>query len=305
MKKNSFLLFVLPGIFVLSLSFGDVFLPYWLKMLICSVSILLFFLYVISFFSNELQRIKEKSENENNELRQILSSISADAKTIMTNQTENAEGIRSALAASESAMKKDFGDRIDDMFLAESKEFTQLSLQNNDIKTVFKGLVSTQALTEILKKEIQNLGFSIDKNFRDNKDGYRQVIDEINRLNAVVRSLEKAGKTDAKNSPQQIGVNQDGEESFTDEVTKNKVVNKYVNGKLRKTTMKDTQGHLLYEMEYDSEGLLSISKSYDIAGNLTIEQVYYEDGQVHYRKEYSRKNGPVNVTEFDKQGNKK
>jgi hypothetical protein len=66
--------------------------------------------------------------------------------------------------------------------------------------------------------------------------------------------------------------------------------------------MKDLKGHLLYELEYVNNKMAR-RRNYDAKGNLTVEQTYYDNGQVHFRNEYT--NQGTKTTEFDTNGNKK
>ena len=66
--------------------------------------------------------------------------------------------------------------------------------------------------------------------------------------------------------------------------------------------MKDTNGHLIYEIEYKA-GAVARTRNYDSEGKLNIEQTFFENGQVHYRTEYT--SAGKKTTEFDINGNKK
>ncbi|MBR5593762.1 MAG: hypothetical protein IKW46_06770 [Bacteroidaceae bacterium] len=87
-------------------------------------------------------------------------------------------------------------------------------------------------------------------------------------------------------------------EEFFDAETGNIVSNHYKDGNLVKSVMKQ-KGCVVYEVEYEDDRIYK-TRNYDTTGNVNIEQVFYENGQVHYRNEYT-----VEVTEFDINGKKK
>lgn len=91
-------------------------------------------------------------------------------------------------------------------------------------------------------------------------------------------------------------------ESIIDSETKNIVINQYKDGNVVKSTMKDSKGHTIYEVEY-TKGKIVRTRNYDGKDKMTIEQTFYDNGQVHYRNEYTSK-GKV-TTEFDINGKKK
>jgi hypothetical protein len=80
------------------------------------------------------------------------------------------------------------------------------------------------------------------------------------------------------------------------------VINQYKDGNVVKSTMKDSKGHTIYEVEY-SKGKILRTRNYDSKAKMTIEQTFYDNGQVHYRNEYTSK-GKI-TTEFDINGKKK
>lgn len=91
-------------------------------------------------------------------------------------------------------------------------------------------------------------------------------------------------------------------ESILDSETKNIVINQYKDGNVVKSTMKDSKGHTIYEVEY-TKGKIVRTRNYDGKDKMTIEQTFYDNGQVRYRNEYTSK-GKV-TTEFDINGKKK
>lgn len=80
------------------------------------------------------------------------------------------------------------------------------------------------------------------------------------------------------------------------------VINQFKNDKLIKSTMNDSSGTIIYETVYLNEKIVR-SRNYDKKGNLDLEQTYYDNGQVHYRKEFTLSG--KKITEFDINGKKK
>ena len=119
----------------------------------------------------------------------------------------------------------------------------------------------------------------------------------------VPRSEIQKRQTQAKTSTP-IGITQDPNrtENILDNETGNLVINQYKDGKVVKSTMKDSKGHIIYELEYVNERIVR-SRNYNNKGQLNVEQIFYDNGQVHYRNEYTP-NGRI-TTEFDINGKKK
>ena len=119
----------------------------------------------------------------------------------------------------------------------------------------------------------------------------------------VPRSQIQKRQTQAKTStPIGITQNPNRTENILDNETGNLVINQYKDGKVVKSTMKDSKGHIMYELEYVNERIVR-SRNFNNKGQLNVEQTFYANGQVHYRNEYTP-NGRI-TTEFDFNGKKK
>lgn len=193
---------------------------------------------------------------------------------------------------------------------------------------------SIQSLILELRTNIKNSISDINNEFLDTQIAQETINSELEKLQVLLRTVlnsfenktEKIVKQVATESNKQVkpssstpsilpnvsrSVEQNVKshqpdpnrtESIVDSETKNSVVNQYKDGNVVKSTMKDSKGHTIYEVEY-SKGKIVRTRNYDSKGKLTIEQTFYDNGQVHYRNEYTSK-GKV-TTEFDINGKKK
>ena len=193
---------------------------------------------------------------------------------------------------------------------------------------------SIKSLILELRTDIKNSISDINNEFLDTQIAQEAINSELEKLQVLLRTVlssfenktEKIVKQVATESNKQVkpssstpgifpnvsrSVEQNVKshqpdpnrtESIVDSETKNIVVNQYKDGNVVKSTMKDSKGHTIYEVEY-SKGKILRTMNYDSKGKLTIEQTFYDNGQVHYRNEYTSK-GKV-TTEFDINGKKK
>lgn len=139
----------------------------------------------------------------------------------------------------------------------------------------------------------------------------RHVSSDISKKTKKTLSLSKnivkdklADKKALQTSQDRVLVkpNPNRQETILDSESGNLVLNSYKDNLLVKSIMKDKHGHVIFEMEY-AHGNLVRSKNYDDKGNVNIEQTYYDNGQVHFRNEFTKK-GKVS-TEFDNNGKRK
>ena len=216
-------------------------------------------------------------------------------------KTENIEN--SVLHISEKEFNKKIVDSIQSLILELRTDI------NNSISDINNEFLDTQIAQETINSELEKLQVLLRTvlNSFENKTEkiVKQVATESNKqvkpssstpsiLPNVSRSVEQNVKSHHPD-PNRT-------ESIVDSETKNIVVNQYKDGKVVKSTMKDSKGHTIYEVEY-SKGKIVRTRNYDSKGKLTIEQIFYDNGQVHYRNEYTSK-GKV-TTEFDINGKKK
>lgn len=208
-------------------------------------------------------------------------------------------------------------------------------------KIIYKELTSVQLKTHNIEEAVQvisqnesNLKIieSIQSHIKDLQSGFKNIVSEINNqlldtqisqettnneleklqvlLRTVLKSFEEKTNNLTKDLSKDISKSivsssqkeTNRTETIVDNETKNIVVNLYKDDIIIKSTMKDTKGHKLYELEY-VKGKIVRSRNYDKEGNINVEQTFYDNGQVHYRNEFTSR-GKV-TTEFDINGKKK
>lgn len=211
---------------------------------------------------------------------------------------------------------------------AEDIENSVLHISENDFNK--KIIDSIQSLILELRTDINNSISDINNEFLDTQIAQKETNSELEKLQVLLRtvlsSFEDKAEKFATESNNQIEPssstpeihpnvtrsveqnvkshqpNPNRTESILDSETKNIVINQYKDGNVVKSTMKDSKGHIIYEIEY-TKGKIVRTRNYDSKGKMTIEQTFYDNGQVHYRNEYASK-GKV-TTEFDINGKKK
>lgn len=208
-------------------------------------------------------------------------------------------------------------------------------------KIIYKELTSVQLKTHNIEEAVQvisqnesNLKIieSIQSHIKDLQFGFKNIVSEINNqlldtqisqeatnnelgklqvlLRTVLKSFEEKTNNLTKDLSKDISKSiisssqkeTNRTETIVDNETKNIVINLYKDDIIIKSTMKDTKGHKLYELEY-VKGKIVRSRNYDKEGNINVEQTFYDNGQVHYRNEFTSR-GKV-TTEFDINGKKK
>ena len=141
----------------------------------------------------------------------------------------------------------------------------------------------------------------------DLNEKFRQIIqsqkdtnNEISILEILLQAIQKSieNKTLIQTEDQNDSLSID---TIVDNDTNNTVTNYLKNGKIIKSIMTNPKGIVVYELEFDGDNI-SRSTSYNDKGDMTIEQTFYENGQVHYRNEYTSKG--KTTTEFDLNGKK-
>ena len=191
----------------------------------------------------------------------------------------------------------------------------------SSVSDVNNTLLDTQIAQEATTNELEKLQIllrTLLNSFDENSA--KNVSEEPKAVNLVVKnSMPSSEKTsEYKNVPRSqiqkrqtqaktstpIGITQNPNrtENILDNETGNLVINQYKDGKVVKSTMKDSKGHIMYELEYVNERIVR-SRNFNNKGQLNVEQTFYANGQVHYRNEYTP-NGRI-TTEFDFNGKKK
>ena len=216
-------------------------------------------------------------------------------------KTENIEN--SVLHISEKDFNKKIVDSIQSLILELRTDI------KNSISDINNEFLDTQIAQETINSELEKLQVLLRTvlNSFENKTEkiVKQVATESNKQVKPSSSTPSILPNVSRSVEQNVKSHQpdpNRTESIVDSETKNIVVNQYKDGKVVKSTMKDSKGHTIYEVEY-SKGKIVRTRNYDSKGKLTIEQTFYDNGQVHYRNEYTSK-GKV-TTEFDINGKKK
>lgn len=216
-------------------------------------------------------------------------------------KTENIEN--SVLHISEKEFNKKIVDSIQSLILELRTDI------KNSISDINNEFLDTQIAQETINSELEKLQVLLRTvlNSFENKTEkiVKQVATESNKQVKPSSSTPSILPNVSRSVEQNVKSHQpdpNRTESIVDSETKNIVVNQYKDGKVVKSTMKDSKGHTIYEVEY-SKGKIVRTRNYDSKGKLTIEQTFYDNGQVHYRNEYTSK-GKV-TTEFDINGKKK
>ena len=150
-----------------------------------------------------------------------------------------------------------------------------------------------------LKKELMSSLSTVNDRILDTQIAQEKANDELWKLQELLRILSLPA---ISHSIGNGDLSSNRLESIVDPETHNEVLNQYDGDKLAKSSMKDTNGHLIYEIEYKA-GAVARTRNYDSEGKLNIEQTFFENGQVHYRTEYT--SAGKKTTEFDINGNKK
>lgn len=150
-----------------------------------------------------------------------------------------------------------------------------------------------------VKSLIGNAVSEINNNFLDSQIYQETINNELTKLQVLLRttlvSIDRNKQQEQKEVPNRT-------ESIIDKETGNTVLNLIKNGKVVKSTMKNAKGRVIYEIEYIDDKIVR-SRNYDANGKMNIEQTYYDNGQVHFRTEFSTSG--KKTTEFDINGKKK
>lgn len=197
----------------------------------------------------------------------------------------------------------------------------ELSLEiKSNVSDIENQVLDAQVGQEGINNELKNLQVllrtllaSKEKNPNDNVEENsmikeRHVSSDISKktlsLSKNIVKDKLADKKSLQTSQDRVLVkpNPNRQETILDSESGNLVLNSYKDNLLVKSIMKDKHGHVIFEMEY-AHGNLVRSKNYDDKGNVNIEQIYYDNGQVHFRNEFTKK-GKVS-TEFDNNGKRK
>lgn len=198
--------------------------------------------------------------------------------------------------------------KIVDSILSHIKDL-QSELKNT-VSEINNQLLDTQISQETTNNELDKLQVLLRivlKSFEEKINNFTNDLPK-DVISSSEQDTKASSENVSKNSAEPSTIttlqtkNPNRTETIVDNETKNIVVNQYKDDIITKSTMKDTQGHTIYELEY-VKGKIVRSRNYDRKGNINVEQTFYDNGQVHYRNEFTTK-GKV-TTEFDINGKKK
>ena len=248
--------------------------------------------------------------------KQLISNSSS-LLVYMNSLTEQSEKISSQIQKQDISTESLLGDIIEQNDIL-NKSLASVKIQTNNIEEAIhmisednssmKVLEAIKAYIIELQAELKNSISNINNQLLDSQISQETTNNELEKLlvllRTVLNSLEE--KRITQNTGKGLSINKEPDlnrtETIVDAETNNIVVNKYMDGNIIKSTMKDKKGHTLYELEYVN-GKIVRSRNFNDKGELNIEQTFYDNGQVHFRNEFGLK-GKV-TTEFDINGKKK
>lgn len=256
---------------------------------------------------DSLKKIIKSNEDKHAELQNSFDELKHQNDAISTIISENVEtsSIESELALNE--LKEQFASLHNEHNSIHIKtqnieEALNIVIDNNDKEQIISSL---DTVIYELKQGFSNSVSSINNEILDSRILQGSTYNEISNLQVLLRSalkvFEDTYSISQKQSPESH-INLNRTDTIIDEETNNIVLNIYKDGHLVESIMKDKKGNVIYEVEYINNKITR-SKNYDSFGKINIEQTYYENGQVHYRNEFTNKG--KKVTEFDINGKKK
>lgn len=203
---------------------------------------------------------------------------------------------------------RSFTENCNNKILKTTKD--SFSKSTSEIKTTIenstKKMLSEYEFKQTLANANTQLGI-IKENTKNILDFVADLSSDIKSnndelLNTILRIVYgESTSSNNSNETTLTKLNPNRTEDFFDEQSGYIVSNQYKDCELIKSTMKQS-GQVVYDVEYKNNKIYR-TQNYDTDGNVNIEQLFYDNGQVHYRNEYT-KNGII-VTEFDVDGNKK
>lgn len=272
--KNKITVTILSLAVVSSVTIAPTFLQSWICFAILFVSMALLVSYLVDMYNKHAEAARLRDA----ELRTYINERFDDlSRFIECSRNE----LSKALSAEEELLDKII-ERI--KVLSAQADYNSAQITKEIINQIIRQSEEINAASKVqndsIVREIAVLSSST--------ESIRESVKETNKLYVIIRAiLNSAGKNA-------------GIETITDEETKNIVLNHYTDGNLARSILKNPSGQIIYELEYNT-GKISISRNYDAEGRMNIEQIFYDDGQVHYRNEFTKTG--MKTTEFDNQGN--
>ena len=211
-----------------------------------------------------------------------------------------------------------FLQKIDEQYDSLNKNLESVQIKTQNIEESVSTLVekdnnnllisSVKSVVGEIKSLISNTVSDLNNQFLDSQISQETTNNELSKLQTLLRtvllSLEKSHEEGSRRNgqPNNSNGNPNRTEKISDKETGNTVINQFKSDKLIKSTMRDSSDTIIYEMEYVNDKIVR-SKNYDKKGKLNLEQTYYDNGQVHYRIEFT--SSGKKTTEFDINGKKK
>lgn len=272
--KNKITVTILSLAVVSSVTIVPTFLQSWICFAILFVSMALLVSYLVDMYNKDAEAARLRDA----ELRTYINERFDDlSRFIECSRNE----LSKALSTEEELLDKII-ERI--KVLSAQADYNSAQITKEIINQIIRQSEEINAASKVqndsIVREIAALSGST--------ESIRESVEETNKLYVIIRAiLNSAGKNA-------------GIETITDEETKNIVLNHYTDGNLARSILKNPSGQIIYELEYNT-GKISISRNYDAEGRMNIEQIFYDDGQVHYRNEFTKTG--MKTTEFDNHGN--
>ena len=267
----------------------------------------------------------ESSEKRSKELADFLNESNTEQfdsvqKSIITIQEQGAgvsNLISNNIKESDKATEL-FLQKIDEQYDSLNKNLESVQIKTQNIEESVSTLVekdnnnllisSVKSVVGEIKSLISNTVSDLNNQFLDSQISQETTNNELSKLQTLLRtvllSLEKSHEEGSRRNgqPNNSNGNPNRTEKISDKETGNTVINQFKSDKLIKSTMRDSSDTIIYEMEYVNDKIVR-SKNYDKKGKLNLEQTYYDNGQVHYRIEFT--SSGKKTTEFDINGKKK
>lgn len=252
------------------------------------------------------EKLSNKLDNNNLETKELLTNIEKQNINLLKDVyscSDTLNDYKASLIECNNQLKKieTIDQSIDETvnnIIQHSNEFrTELLKLNkitNDVNTIKTFICHhIEKLKEFLAEHFDE----VEEQILSSQIQQGDIKDEINNLRIILDSIKNIFNHNNRNG--------NNIESYVDEKTGNIVENYYEEGVLIKSIMKQQNGNVIYELLY-SEGNVEKSIQYNEEGKMSIEQIFFSNGEVHYRNEYTYKNGKTQkvVTEFDETGNK-
>ena len=240
----------------------------------------------------ETKGLLSNIENHNIKLSEHINSCSDNLNNYKVSLTESNIRLKSIESQNQSINKKA------DIIIKNSDELKDELLKINNFSKETKSTnTSIELYIHKLEEDFTKHFDEIEEQILSSQIQQNDIKYEIKNLFVILGSL--------KNILEYNDRREDNIEAYLDERTGNTVENHYKNGILSKSVMKQQDGKIIYELLY-REGNIEKSIQYNEDGKIAIEQTFYSNGEVHYRNEYTYRDGKDEMvtTEFNEMGNK-